>query len=325
MALRGRSDAALGICDPWRPIRAMQHPLRTRPDAAPSWESGGCCRSVREGAEIEPELREGYYALGVALKQQAAAARTPRARCPARPTLYTCAPRMPSSGVNRSPASNSPKHSVSTRNMRTRTTCWVHSRAAEISPLPSGTSSVRSRCGWAPGPQPRRQWYSGSKDSAVAELRRASARSGRRSQPGLSRISAGQGWSRRRGQPQHAIALLPPLPFMSTWASPFFAPARSGRGWDNSAGLNLSSSHRRRPTGRAPCPAFARRWPRASSGNEALDARRQAGVEKRITCWAFSVAGAPTAAKSRRSSMKPFAAADFASPQSSRPRADPGG
>ena len=38
----------------------------------------GAVAAFEKALEIEPEMREGYYALGVALKQQSAAARKPR-------------------------------------------------------------------------------------------------------------------------------------------------------------------------------------------------------------------------------------------------------
>ena len=54
-----------------RRIRRRRRGLRARADASTERRPDRRYRRVREGAELDPELREGYYALGTALKQRA--------------------------------------------------------------------------------------------------------------------------------------------------------------------------------------------------------------------------------------------------------------
>ena len=64
-----------------------------------SGDLAGAVAAFEKALEIEPEMREGYYGLGVALKQQSASAEAePRRRRSPADDLY-CAPRSPRSAA----------------------------------------------------------------------------------------------------------------------------------------------------------------------------------------------------------------------------------
>ena len=249
MALRetGDLDAAL---EHLRPV-AIANPTNARIQ----YELGQTLRqkgdldaavaAFEKALEIEPELREGYYALGVTLKQQSASLRKPRPRASeSGRRRYIRAPRMPSRGANWTPpASNSPRRSVWTRIMRSRTTRWDSCWGSrEIFLLPSSTSSVQSRC----SRNPRRLTTTSVSPSGTAARRTARCPNFGGASASIPLPEPARPFSEplcatpvmSRGHEQvcnvRLRCCLRPPPFISISASRISARGRWTRRWDNS-------------------------------------------------------------------------------------------
>ena len=83
MALREKGDLD-GALQHLKPVAAAnpderRRPLRARTGAPAERRPAGAIAAFEKAIELEPEMREGYYALGHALKEQSAASRKTRA------------------------------------------------------------------------------------------------------------------------------------------------------------------------------------------------------------------------------------------------------
>ena len=234
----------------------------------------GAIAALEKAIEIDPELREGYYGLGVALRQQSAAARrTPPAAVGHQPRRRPLPARPGGGGAWRagpSPGSSSPRPSAWTRAMPTPTTSWDTSWASRESspprwptwsarsrsrptPPPPTTTSV-SRCGTAApgtGPWPSCGGRSSSTPPLATAMRFSAWRCGRRA------TWRGPGPACSAPSP----SCRPPPPSTSTSASPISRRAISTRRWDSSRPGSTSPRPRGRGrTGSRPAPPSSGRW-----------------------------------------------------------------
>ena len=223
MALRetGNPDAALEHLQPVaiaNPTNAriqdqLGQTLRQKGDLA------AAVAAFEKALEIEPEMREGYYALGVALKQQSASARKPRpSAASAADALYARAQDTLAQGDLNSAreqlaeALRLDEHHADSHNLLgfilgqqgDFAGALVHlERAVALQPE---SSEAHYNLGVA-------QWYSGSKDRALAELWRSvsldPAAGASQAFLGTALRDTGD-LPRARASLQRAIALLPP-------------------------------------------------------------------------------------------------------------------